>query len=90
MCPQVCVRVSVSGRVSMCLDVCPCVSVCVTVCVHVSVGYNNGNFWEILCSAHPSSSKKELRVTHICYLCLHFHSMCTPINKRFNIKTQEY
>jgi hypothetical protein len=27
------------------------------------VCYNNGNFWEILCSVHPSVSKKELRVT---------------------------
>jgi hypothetical protein len=31
--------------------------------VRVSVCYNNGNFWEILRSAHPSGSKKELRVT---------------------------
>jgi hypothetical protein len=29
----------------------------------VSVCYNNGNFWEILRSAHPGGSKKELRVT---------------------------
>jgi hypothetical protein len=38
---------------------------CVSVCVRESVCYNNGNFWEILRSAHPSGSKKELRVTSI-------------------------
>jgi hypothetical protein len=37
------------------LCVCPCERPCVC--------YNNGNFWEILRSAHPSGSKKELRVT---------------------------
>jgi hypothetical protein len=34
----------------------------VCLCVHVAVCYSNGNFWEILRSAHPSSSKKELCV----------------------------
>jgi hypothetical protein len=45
----------------VCSCVCLCVRVCV--CVRVSVCYNNGNLWEILRSAHPSGSKKEL--------CLH-------------------
>jgi hypothetical protein len=53
----------VSVCAPMCVGVCPCVSVCVLLCVRVSVCYNNGNFWEILCSVHPSGSKKKLRVT---------------------------
>jgi hypothetical protein len=75
MCPCLCVSMFLC--VSMCVCLCerPCVSVsvcahvCVSVCVplclcvRVSVCYNNGNFWEILRSAHPSSSKKKLRVT---------------------------
>jgi hypothetical protein len=52
-CPCVCV--------SLCLGMCSCV--CVPVFVRVTVCYNNGNFWEILHSAHPSGSKRELRVT---------------------------
>jgi hypothetical protein len=61
LCASMCVPVSVSPRVSGCVPV--CVSVCVPMCVHVSVCYNNGNFGEILWSAHPSGSKKELCVT---------------------------
>jgi hypothetical protein len=56
VCPCLCVCVPV------CLGVCPFVSVCLPVCVLVSVCYSNGNFWEILCSVHPSGSKKELRI----------------------------
>jgi hypothetical protein len=39
-----------------CSSACPCVCECpcVSVCVRVSVCYKNGNFWEILRSAHPS------------------------------------
>jgi hypothetical protein len=59
VCPCVCVSALV--RIHPCL--CLCVSICMPVCVHVSVCYNNGNFWETLHLAHPSSTKKELRVT---------------------------
>jgi hypothetical protein len=93
MCPRVCswVCVCVCVRVSMCHGerpcVCPCAPVCVfecvPVCFCVSVCYNNGNFWEILRSAHPSDSKKELRAIRFCYLRLRFDSICTPVNKRF-------
>jgi hypothetical protein len=79
---SVCVRVYVSALV------------CVRVPVSVSVCYNNGNIWEILRSAHPSGSKKDLRVTHFCYLqflrvthfCnfrLRFDCICTPVHKGF-------
>jgi hypothetical protein len=47
--------------VSLCVPVCPCVWVCARVCLFVC--HKNGNFSEILRSAHPSGSKKELRVT---------------------------
>jgi hypothetical protein len=91
VCASMCVSMSVRARV--CLFVCLCVSVylCLSVCVCVSVCYNNGKFLEILRSAHPSGSKKELRVTsfatygfnviHIFVTCL--HSICTPENIRF-------
>jgi hypothetical protein len=65
--------------VSGCVLVCPCVpeSMCPCLCVfmglclcphecacvYMSVCYNIGNFWEILCSAHPTDSKKELCIT---------------------------
>jgi hypothetical protein len=73
----VCVRVPLSVCVPMCVSVC--------LCVRMSVCYNNCNSWEILRSAHPSGIKKELRVTHFCYLRLHLHSICTPVNKRFQL-----
>jgi hypothetical protein len=60
VCPCLCVSVCLCERPCVC--VCPCVYVHVCVCVRVSVCYNNGNFWEILRSAHPSGSKKDLRV----------------------------
>jgi hypothetical protein len=59
LCAPVCVCVSVS----VCAPVCVCLCASVCPCVYVCV-YNNGNFWEILRSAHPSGSKKELRVTN--------------------------
>jgi hypothetical protein len=90
-CVCVCVHECVHG--SVCVCPCFCVCLCLSVCVHVSVSvsvcvrvfvcYNNGNFSEILRSAHPSGSKKELRVTHFCYLHLRFDSIFTPVNKRF-------
>jgi hypothetical protein len=80
VCPRVCVCPFVRPFV------CVCVRACVPVCVRVSVCYNNGNFREILRSALPTRSKKELRVTHFCYLHLRSHSICTPTNKCFNVK----
>jgi hypothetical protein len=56
-CVCMCSRVCVHGSVFLC--VCPCARICVS----PFVCYNNGNFWEILRSAHPSSSKMELCVT---------------------------
>jgi hypothetical protein len=47
----------------VCVLVSVCVPMCVFVCLCVSVCYNNGNFWELLLSAYPSGSKKELHVT---------------------------
>jgi hypothetical protein len=66
VCPCFCVCPCQRLCVSMCAPV--CVSVCVPVrvslcpCVSVSMYYNDGNFWEILRSANPNGSKKELRV----------------------------
>jgi hypothetical protein len=73
---SVCVRVG-----AVCVHECVNGSVSVSACV--SVCYNNDNFWEILCSAHPSGSKKELHVTYFCCLRLRFDSICAPVNKRF-------
>jgi hypothetical protein len=75
MCPQVYVH----GSVSVCVCVSALVSVCVPVFVCVCVSNNNGNFWEILCPAHPSGSKKELLVTHFGYLCLRLYSGLTTL-----------
>jgi hypothetical protein len=90
LCVHVCLFVFLCVSVCLCMSMCLClcvsaclgVCVCLCVCVRVSVCNNNGNIWEILRSAHPSGSKKEIRVTHFCYLSLRFDSICTPVNKR--------
>jgi hypothetical protein len=62
--PCVCLRVPVFLCVCLCVrvSVCPYLRVFVSVCACVSVYYNSGNFSEILSSARPRDSKKELRV----------------------------
>jgi hypothetical protein len=96
MCVRICVSVFLCVCLCERPCVCPCARVCVCACVcarvclfcvpvyvrvSVSVCYNNGNFWEILCSAHPSGSKKKLRVTSfVTYdFCYSFFLFTSPV-----------
>jgi hypothetical protein len=80
-----CVSVYVSISVCVCMSLLVCFRVWVCVRPCVSVCYNNGHFWEILRSAHPSGSKQEVLVIRFAtygFDMLHIFVPCAFIPSR--------
>jgi hypothetical protein len=80
VCPCLCERPC--GCTCACVCQCVFLSVCVRPCVRVSLCWNNGNFWEILRSAHPSGVRRNcvlqvlLLTVSACYKSCYLRFLC--------------